>query len=121
RNSKFEFKEPWTPLTRTAFRFSFVYLGLFCVASQIAGSLFLLPGVGFRGFGLIWPMRQITFSVAQRFFGVTDPVYISGKGEMLFFWVQALWLLVLSIAATVVWSVLDRKRYEYATLHKWFR
>ena len=30
-------------------------------------------------------------------------------------------LLVTAIAATVVWSLLDRSRENYAELHKWFR
>src|SRR5262247_3375254 len=112
----------WTALVRTAFRFSFLYLGLFCLATQIAGSLFLIPSSSFRGFGPLWPMRSITVWIAKHFFGVTEPlVYGRYSGETLFYWIQMLWLLILAAVATVTWSVLDRRRQNYVTLHKWFR
>jgi uncharacterized membrane protein YphA (DoxX/SURF4 family) len=112
----------WTALVRTAFRFSFLYLGLFCLATQIAGSLFLIPSGSFRGFGPLWPMRSITVWIAKHFFGVTEPlVYGRYSGETLFYWIQMLWLLILAAVATVTWSVLDRRRQNYVTLHKWFR
>jgi hypothetical protein len=111
----------WSPLVRVAFRFVFVYFGLFCLATQISGSLFLLPTSSFRGFGLLWPMRPITFWIADQFFGVAEPlVYGRNSGETLFFWVQTFWLFILAIVATVVWSVVDRRRENYVTLHKWF-
>src|SRR5262245_46689370 len=112
----------WSPLLRISFRFAFVYFGLFCLATQIAGSLFQLPASPFRGFGLLWPMRPITFWVAEHIFGVTEPlVYGRNSGETLFFWVQTLWLLVFSLLATATWSFVDRRRQNYVTLHKWFR
>ena len=39
----------------------------------------------------------------------------------MFGWVMAFCLLVIATAATVVWSLLDRSRENYAELHKWFR
>jgi hypothetical protein len=112
----------WSPLTRLAFRFSFVYLGLYILATQISGSLFLVPGVSYRGLGLLWPMREITLWVARAILGIEDVlVYTGNNGETLFFWVQTFWLLVLAVAAVSAWSVLDRRRGNDATLHKWFR
>src|SRR5262245_37681437 len=76
---------PWSPLTRIAFRFSFLYFGLFCLATQLSGSLFLTPTSSFRGFGTLWPMRAITSWVVAHLFGVTDPlVYGRNSGETLF-------------------------------------
>ena len=122
-----EFRPPppaipcWSPLLRLAFRFSFVYFGLFCLATQIAGSLFQVPAGSFRGLGALWPMRSITFWVAAHVFGVTEPlVYARNSGETLFFWVQTFWLLILAAVLTAVWPVLDRRRENYVTLHKWF-
>jgi hypothetical protein len=111
----------WSPLVRVAFRFSFVYFGLFCLASQIAGSLFQLPAGAFRGLGTLWPMRSITLWVASHVFHVNEPLaYGRNSGETLFFWIQTFWLLILAIAATTVWSLLDGHRKNYVTLHKWF-
>ena len=112
----------WSTPMRIAFRFSFLYFGLFCLATQIAGSLFLIPDGSFRGFGLLWPMRPITVWIAEHFLGVTEPlVYGRYSGETLFFWIQTLWLLILAVVVTIIWSVLDRRRENYVTLHKWFR
>jgi uncharacterized membrane protein YphA (DoxX/SURF4 family) len=112
----------WSPLLKVAFRFSFVYFGLFCLATQIAGSLLLTPTASFRGFGLLWPMRPLTFWVAEHIFGVTGPLaYGRNSGETLFHWVQTFWILVLAVVATAVWSTLDQRRENYVTLHKWFR
>ena len=112
----------WTPVTRIVFRFAVVYLGLFCVVTQISGSM--LPNLSFyyRGLGRLPPMRDLTLWIAQHVFGEPiRPEDIGGAGEPLFFWVQALWILVVSALATTIWSILDRRRTEYVTLHGWFR
>src|SRR5689334_7058870 len=114
--------EKWTWATRVAFRFCSVYFGLFSLATQVAGSL--LPVISFRGLGPLRPMRDITFWVALRVFGVpaTSNSIDPGKGgETIFFWVQTFWLLVLAIIVSAVWSYFDRRRTNYETLHKWFR
>jgi hypothetical protein len=112
----------WKPLLRMAFRFSFLYFGLFCLATQISGSLLLNPSASFRGFGTLWPLRSITFWVAANVFGVSDPlVYGRFSGETLFYWVQTFWIFVFAVTGTAVWSALDARRENYLTLHKWFR
>ena len=45
----------------------------------------------------------------------------SGSADCMFGWVMTFCLLVIATAATVVWSLLDRRRENYAGLHKWFR
>ena len=108
-------------MNRVAFRFVFLYFGLFCLATQIAGSLFLIPTASFRGFGTLWPMREITLWVAAHVFGVTEPLAFGrNSGETFFFWAQTFWILVVALLGTAVWSVVDKRRKDYATLHKWF-
>ena len=115
-------KRHWSPVLRILFRFAFVYFGLFCLATQISGSLFLLPSSSFRGFGTLWPMRSISVWIAEHVFGASEPlVYGRYSGETLFFWVQTFWLLAVALIATVVWSLVDRHRENYDELHKWFR
>jgi hypothetical protein len=112
----------WSPITRVAFRFAFTYFGLFILATQISGSLFLIPGIGFRGLGLLWPMRDITLWVASHVFHAAGPIaYVPNSGETIFFWAQTLWLLIFAALATVIWPVLDRRHENYNLLHKWFR
>jgi hypothetical protein len=112
----------WSWATRIAFRFCFVYFGLFVLATQVAGSL--LPVISFRGFGPLWPMREITFWVAAQVFGIpaTSKSIDPGQGgETVFFWIQTFWIFITALIVTGVWSFLDRKSANHETLHKWFR
>jgi hypothetical protein len=67
-------------------------------------------------------MRNITFWIAGHVFHVAGPFVYTGvtDGETIFFWIQTLWLLVVSMVAAAVWSAVDR-RESYETLYKWFR
>jgi uncharacterized membrane protein YphA (DoxX/SURF4 family) len=113
----------WSLAARVAFRFCLLYFGLFCVATQILGSLFPIPKVDIPDLSSLWPMRQITFWTAAHIFHAKLPlVYTdSGSGDKTFDWVLMFWLLVVSAVATSIWSVLDRERENYVALHKWFR
>jgi uncharacterized membrane protein YphA (DoxX/SURF4 family) len=119
--------EPQTPhwclASRVAFRFCLAYIGLFCLATQIFSGLFPIPKVDVPDPATLWPMRQIMFWAATRIFHVTHPlVYTdSGSGDKTFDWILAFCLLVFAVLVTGTWSVLDRKRENYITLHKWFR
>ena len=112
----------WNRLTRIAFRFCFVYFGLYCFATHIVGGLILFPNFSFPSLGTLWPMRQITFWFATHLFRVASPlVYIGNSGDTTFHWVQTFWLLMLSVLAAAIWSQLDRRRANYIALHTWFR
>jgi hypothetical protein len=50
----------WTLTRRVAFRFGVVYLTLFCLVTQISGSLIPNPWVPYRDLGRLWPVREIT-------------------------------------------------------------
>src|SRR3954468_16387429 len=98
--------EGWNPLTRIAFRFCFVYFGLYVLFSQILGSLLLVPYFQFRGLGPLWPMREITIWVAAHVFRIATPLTYTGDniGETSFFWVQMFWIFSISIVATGIWT-----------------
>jgi hypothetical protein len=107
---------------RIAFRFAFVYLSLWSIATQILGGVLLFPGMALPALGTVWPMREITFQVAERVFGVTPPlVYRGNSGDTAFHWVQTFWILLLSIIVTAAWSAVDRRGRRDAQLHTWFR
>ncbi len=113
----------WGLASRLAFRFCFVYFGLFCLNTQILGGLLPIPNVEIPNLGMLWPMRQIVFWTAKRVFGVAQPLVYqhSGSGDKIFDWVLVFCLLVFAVLATAVWSMVDRKSESYDTLHKWFR
>jgi uncharacterized membrane protein YphA (DoxX/SURF4 family) len=113
----------WSFAQRVAFRFCFVYLGLYCLGTQIFGGLFLIPKVEVTDPASLWPMRQIIFWTAAHIFHAKLPLIYadSGSGDKTFDWVFVFCLLVIAALATGTWSALDRKRGNYATLYKWFR
>jgi hypothetical protein len=96
---------------------------LFCLTNQIFGSLLPLPNVEIPDLAGLWPMRPIVFWTAAHVFHVTQPlVYTgSGSGDKTFDWVLSFCMLAIAALATVIWSVLDRRRENYTALYKWFR
>jgi len=107
--------------TQFLFRLCAIYLGLFSLATQVAGSL--LPLLSFRGLGPLWPMRDITVGIAANVFGVSGPAdAIDPKtyGETSLYVVQALWLFTLSAVLALVWTLARRKQAGISLL-KWIR
>jgi hypothetical protein len=114
----------WSPALRIAFRFWLVYLGLYCLATQIIANLF--TAFGKVDLATLWPLRPVISWTAAHIFHVNAPLSAffegnSGTSDDMFGWVMTFCLLVIATAATVVWSLLDRSRENYAELHKWFR
>ncbi len=112
--------ERWPFLQRLAFRFFVVYFGLFCILEQpIAMFLPMLNDYPYT----FWPFRQIIFWTGAHVFHTTLPlVYMgSGSGDKVYDWVFIFLLLVASVAGTALWSILDRKRDNYAKAYAWFR
>lgn len=112
----------WSPIARIAFRFCFIYFTLYCVATQIINSVLVIPKVDVPDWTTLWPLREGVFWVAAHIFRLKTPLVYSGSGsgDKQFDWVLLFCMLVLSALATVVWSLLDRKRENYRTLNKWF-
>jgi len=87
------------------------------------GGLFVIPKVNIPELSALWPLRHITFWTAAHIFRIKrDLVYTgSGSGDKTFDWVLAFCLLMIASVITLVWSILDRRRSNYVTFHKWFR
>jgi uncharacterized membrane protein YphA (DoxX/SURF4 family) len=113
----------WSPATRVAFRFCFVYFGLYCFFTQISASLIPVANVDIPELSSLWPMRHIVTWSAAHILRIATPVtYVeTGSGDRIFDWVMLFCLLVIATVATLVWSLLDGQRENYATLYKWFR
>ncbi|WP_227833986.1 DoxX family protein [Nocardia macrotermitis] len=116
----------WNPLTRITFRFAFLYFGLFCV-------LYPQPLFAFLGwFGangwlppdaIIWQVRvlePVYHWVGRTVFGVDARLIVSGSGDLRILWILLFCVLAVSVAGTLIWSVLDRRRPEYRRLAGWF-
>ena len=112
----------WSPAALVAFRFCFVYFGLCCLTTQIIARLF--SNSYFAEPATVWPLRQLVSWTATHIFHVRATLGfgpISGSHDDKFGWVLAFCLVVVSIIATRVWSILDRTRENYVNLDKWFR
>ncbi|MFG1792052.1 DoxX family protein [Nocardia sp. NPDC049149] len=114
----------WNPFARIAFRFCFVYFGLYCVIQPMF-VLVLLGGMAFQlptdllmwqhtalGPGLAWVGRTV--------FGVDAAWHSSGSGDQTIDWVLEFCLLVFAVVVTAAWTALDRRRADYQRLAGWF-
>jgi hypothetical protein len=116
---------PWHPVTRIGFRFCVAYFGLFCLT--FAQITFVYTGVLGRRFpdrAVLWQMVQLDPLirwVGRSVFGVDAALNPdSGSGDQAAIWVLIFSLLVVAVAATLVWSVVDRRRTSYPRLSAWF-
>jgi uncharacterized membrane protein YphA (DoxX/SURF4 family) len=114
------------PQERTAniaFRFCFLYFGLYCLGTQIVTSLFPIPKVDIPDLSTFWPMRPMVLWCAAHVFHVSPAPSFqdTGSGDRMFDYVLVFCLVVISALATTVWSLVDRKRDSYVRLAKWFR
>lgn len=114
----------WTLVTRIAFRFGVVYLGLFCLTfAQITFAYAGVAALWLPQNSVLWQMMLLepaTRWVGRTVFGVDVALQTAGSGDQAIIWVLIFCLLVVAIVATAVWSVLDRKRAGYPRLAAWF-
>ena len=112
----------WSVGSRVAFRFSFAYFGLYCLATQIITSLAPLPNVDIPDPASFRPMSSIVLWTEAHILRIAHPLpwVETGSGDKMFDWALVVCLLIVSALATSLWSILDRRRGNYSTLYKWF-
>jgi hypothetical protein len=112
----------WRSATRVAFRFCLLYFGLYCLTNQVITGLFPIPKIDLPDPGTLPPIRAAVFWTAAHLFYMKVPlVYTgSGSGDKQYDWVLVFSVLIVALAGTAAWSILDRKRANYIALHKWF-
>jgi hypothetical protein len=114
---------PASRVSRWVSRLAAVYFSVYVLTTQMLGSLLPLPVGNVPELGTLPPVRTIVAWVAAHVFRVTSPLVVtgSGSGDKTFDWVHAFCVLVISLAITIVWSVLNRMRTPDPRLEKWFR
>ncbi|HEX8898792.1 MAG TPA: hypothetical protein VF751_08860, partial [Chthoniobacterales bacterium] len=112
----------WHAAKRVAFRFCFIYFGLYIATTQMFWGG-LAPMANLPPLAEVPPLRQAISWIARHVFGVTAPLVIEGSGsrDKIFDWAQVCLLLAIAAIGTLVWSLLDRKRHSYLVAEDWFR
>jgi hypothetical protein len=107
----------WNAATRILFRFTFAYLLLYNFP-------FPLSYVPYLDVTAVWTQNlwnALVPWVGTHLFHADTSTLPNGSGDTTYNYVQVFCYLVIALAATAVWSILDRKRTHYARLHEWTR
>jgi hypothetical protein len=110
----------WDPITRMLFRFFFAFFLVYTLPFPLDR----VPRIGSwvnRGLTGFW--NAAVPWIGEHVLKLAQPITIrpGGSGDTTWNYVQLLAFFVVSILATAVWSVLDRRRREYTRLHRWLR
>jgi hypothetical protein len=115
----------WSLARRVFFRFAACYWLLYSLPEPGHVDIFRpIPGgqFVFKPYINLW--HVIVPWVATHIFHVTGraATYIqTGSGDTTLRYIQNLLFILLALAATLIWSILDRRRPDYRTLHIWLR
>jgi len=106
----------WSPFRRAAFRFAFSYLALY-LFSRYLNLVEVLPygGVVTGWYKKIW--AALVPWIGKHLFHVDAPSRVTGSGDSMFSWLQVLCMLAISLVAALLWTLLDRRRTQYARLY----
>ena len=107
----------WSPAGRCAFRFLFAYLVLYNLPFPV-NAVPYGPLVT-RWYTELW--NAVVPWVGRTVFHATVSVRPNGSGDTTYNYVQVFCFLVLAAAVAAVWSLLDRRRTNYAALHRGLR
>jgi len=112
----------WPLATRVAFRFCFLYFSLYVLTTQMLGGMWIADGLRPPNMGATgWMAGPIAWTATHVFHVKYQyQTVLTGSGDKAIDWIHAFLLLVFSAAATALWSVLDRRRPNYVSMHKWF-
>ena len=118
-------RQPWPEVTKIAFRFCFLYFGLFCLLfAQVTFAFLGIVGHWLPDRAVMWQMTvlgPVVGWVGRHVFGVEAVLHQdSGSGDQAAIWVMVFCLLVFSVVGTAVWSWMDRRRQDYSRLWAWF-
>ena len=113
----FPMPSPWSLPKRIAFRFACAYLFIYNFPFPFNA----IPQFESwsAGYDALW--ERIVRPVGKAVFGADAAILPNGSGDTTFNYVQLFCFFVLAVAATLIWSLLDRKREEYSRLDAWLR
>jgi uncharacterized membrane protein YphA (DoxX/SURF4 family) len=109
----------WSLPLRIAFRFAFTYFLLYCAPFPLTS----IPYADQAGQWVDGFWHAVVPWAGAHVLRLPRPITIfeNGSGDTTYNWVQVGCFLVTAILATVLWSLLDRKRPNYDRLYRWSR
>jgi uncharacterized membrane protein YphA (DoxX/SURF4 family) len=115
----FDSTENWSLAKRIAFRFVFVYLALYNVPDAVG----LLPKTQKLGEWMNKLGQTLIPWIAKHWLHLKTDITIfpNGSGDTTYNYVQILVFAAIAVMATLLWSLLDRHRPNYAKLHEGLR
>ena len=113
----------WPVAARVGFRFAFLYIVGYVLVTQVFWDIVPIPKVDVPNLDMLPPVRPIVAWVAKHVFGIRAALVVtgSGSGDKIFDWTEVACLLGLAALGSMVWSILDRARPNYARLYRWTR
>ena len=114
-----EMTSPWSPTTKLAFRFTFVYFLLY-MCPRALGSL----SAGLKANTVVDTMwHSVVPWFGQNVLHISGDFSeaATGSGDRLYDYVLLLIIVIIAAVACVVWSWLDRQRPNYEVLYQWLR
>jgi hypothetical protein len=109
----------WSLAKRAVFRFVFAYLVLFNFPFPLGEHTF--TDAVAQKYDDLWQVVAAWVGKHVLRLGYEISFAPTGSGDTTYYYVQALCFLTLAAFAAAVWSVLDRRRPEYARLYQWLR
>jgi hypothetical protein len=108
----------WGLARRILFRFAFAYLVLYNLPFPLSHVPYL-DDLVYSLDSAVWGF--VVPAVGDQVFGLDITTEGNGSGDRTWNYVHVFCMLVLALAATAIWTFLDRRRAHYARLHEWLR
>lgn len=100
-----------------SFRFAFIYYLLYLNPLLILGNI---PFLAWLPQFVTIPLDALVYFLNDHLLYIRpELVPMGGSGDTSFGWAQLYTFLIIAAAGTLIWTVLDRKRAAYPTLHYW--
>ena len=110
----------WSLAKRLLFRFGFSYLLLYLLSSYL-GLLGYIPYGGLLVGGYMGFWRAVVPWVGKQFFQLSITVFPNGSGDTTYNYLEIVCFALFAALAALVWTLLDRRRANYARLYEWLR
>ncbi|WP_316830526.1 hypothetical protein [Pedobacter aquatilis] len=107
----------WSTLKKISFRFFFLLLVLLIFLNNNGAFLYVRQIFFYPTELLHWIIPWIAANILKHEYDTT--IFTNGSGDTTYDYILLLFLFIVSVLGTVLWSFLDRKRANYNKLYYW--